>query len=100
MLGQLRFGSPFGCPCIVFASEQIERYTELAQTGAGTIQRLQQAQSDFTQRRPALQRATAALAAALAQREALRSQVEDAKANAANAQAAVDQAKLNLLYPM
>jgi hypothetical protein len=39
----------------------------------------------------ALDRDNAALAAALAQREALGNQVEDAKANAAGAQAALDQ---------
>jgi membrane fusion protein, multidrug efflux system len=81
-----------------FAKQQLDRYTQLASTGTGTIQRAQQAQSDFTERRAALQRDTATLGAARAQSAVLQSQVEQARANVVQAQAALDQAKLNLSY--
>jgi membrane fusion protein, multidrug efflux system len=83
---------------LAFAKEQLDRYTQLAQTGSGTTQREQQAQSDFAERQAALQRDSKTLAAAGAQKEVLRSQVEEAKANVVHAQAALDQAKLNLSY--
>ena len=51
-----------------------------------------------TLRRAALQGDTATLAAARAHGEVLRAQVEEAKANVAQGQAALDQAKLNLSY--
>ena len=83
---------------LAFAKEQLDRYTQLAQTGSGTTQREQQAQSDFAERQAALQRDIKTLAAARAQSQVLRSQVEEAKANVVRAQAALNQAKLNLSY--
>jgi membrane fusion protein, multidrug efflux system len=81
-----------------FATQQLDRYTQLAKEGYGTTERAQQAQSDIAEREAALQRDTATLAAARAQGEVLRGQVEVAKANVVHAQAAIDQARLNLSY--
>jgi membrane fusion protein, multidrug efflux system len=83
---------------LTFAGQQLARFTKLARNGAGTMEQAEQAQSDITQRVAALQRDTATLAAAQGQSEVLRSQVVQAKANVARAQAALDQAKLNLSY--
>jgi membrane fusion protein, multidrug efflux system len=74
-----------------FAQQQLERYKQLANDGSGTVQRSQQAESDFAERQAKLQRDTAILTAARAQSEVLRSQLEEAKANVAHAQAALDQ---------
>ena len=70
----------------------------LAQDGFGTTERWQQAQSDNTARQAALQRDAATLAAARGQLDVLQSQVEQATANAAQSQAALDQANLNPSY--
>jgi membrane fusion protein, multidrug efflux system len=83
---------------LIFASQQLARFAQLARDGAGTIEQAQQAQSNITERKAVLQRDTAALAAAQGQSEVLRSQVEEARANVVRAQAALDQAKLNLSY--
>jgi membrane fusion protein (multidrug efflux system) len=83
---------------LTFATQQLDRFSQLAKTGYGTTERAQQAQSDSAERQAALQRDTATLAAAQAQGEVLRAQVEEAKANVVRAQAALDQAKLNLSY--
>jgi membrane fusion protein, multidrug efflux system len=83
---------------LTFATEQLDRFSQLAKEGFGTTERAQRAQSDIAQRQAALQRDTATLAAARAQSEVLRSQVEVAAANVAHAQAALGLAKLNLSY--
>jgi membrane fusion protein, multidrug efflux system len=83
---------------LTFATQQLDRFSQLAKTGYGTTERAQQAQSDSAERQAALQRDTATLAAAQAQGEVLRAQVEEAEANVVRAQAALDQAKLNLSY--
>jgi membrane fusion protein (multidrug efflux system) len=83
---------------LIFATQQLARFTHLAKNGAGTIEQAQQAQSDITQREAALQRDTATLAAARGQSEVLRSRAEQARANVVRAQAAFDQAELNLSY--
>jgi membrane fusion protein, multidrug efflux system len=62
-----------------FAEQQLTRFTALARTGAGTVESLQQAQSDLTERQAALQRDVSTLAAASGQVEVLRSQTEQAK---------------------
>jgi membrane fusion protein, multidrug efflux system len=81
-----------------FATQQLDRYTQLAKEGYGTTERAQEAQSDIAQRQAALQHDTAILSAAQAQQAVLRGQVEEAKANVAHAQAALAQAQLNLSY--
>jgi membrane fusion protein, multidrug efflux system len=83
---------------LTFATEQLDRFSQLAKEGFGTTEREQQAQSDIAERQAALQRDAATLAAAQAQSEVLRAQVEETKANVGQAQAALDQAKLNLSY--
>jgi membrane fusion protein, multidrug efflux system len=83
---------------LTFATEQLDRFTRLASEGYGTTERAQQAQSDSTKRQAALQRDTATLAAAQARSGVLRAEVEEAKANVARGQAALDQARLNLSY--
>jgi membrane fusion protein, multidrug efflux system len=83
---------------LIFAAQQLARFSELARTGAGTTESWQQAQSNLTERQAALQRDIATLAAARGQVDVLGSQVEQAKANTTQAQAALAQAKLNLSY--
>jgi membrane fusion protein (multidrug efflux system) len=83
---------------VAFATEQLTRYRDLAKDGFGTTERWQQAQSDITTQQAVLQRDTATLGAARGQVNVLRSQLEQANANATQARAALDQAKLNLSY--
>ncbi len=83
---------------LIFATQQLARFTHLAKNGAGTIEQAQQAQSNITQREAALQRDIATLAAAQRQSEVLRSRAEEARANVVRAQAVLDQAELNLSY--
>jgi len=83
---------------LTFSNEELARFTHLARQGAGSVEQAQQAQADITQREAALQRDTATLAAARAQSGVLRTQVEEARANVVRAQAALDQANLNLSY--
>jgi membrane fusion protein (multidrug efflux system) len=83
---------------LTFATQQLDRFTQLANEGYGTTERAQQAQSDIAQQQAALRRDTAVLSAAQAQQAVLSGQVEVAKANVAHAQAALAQAQLNLSY--
>jgi membrane fusion protein, multidrug efflux system len=83
---------------VIFAQQQLARYSQLATQGAATVGRAQQAQSNITQREAALQRDTTTLAAAQGQSEVLRSQVEEAGSNLTHAQAELDLAKFNLSY--
>src|SRR4029077_11641827 len=63
-----------------FAQQQLDRYKSLATTGSGTVERLQQAESDVGQRRAAWQHDLAALDAARAHQVVLRTQLVQAKA--------------------
>jgi membrane fusion protein, multidrug efflux system len=81
-----------------FAQEQFERYKSLATTGAGTVQRLQEAESDRGQRRATLQHDLAALDAARAHQAVLETQLPQAKAAIERQEAALKQAQLNLGY--
>jgi membrane fusion protein (multidrug efflux system) len=72
-----------------FAQQEYNRYADLARTGAGSAQRLQQAQSDLAQRK-------ATLAAAQAHIDVLKTQRQQAEAATAAKGAALDQAKINL----
>jgi len=83
---------------LAFAAQQLTRFGALAKDGFGTTERWQQAQSDSTTQQAALRRDTATLAAARGQIGVLQSQLEQAKANTAQADAALAQAKLNLSY--
>jgi membrane fusion protein (multidrug efflux system) len=81
-----------------FAQEELDRYKSLATSGTGTVQRLQQAESDVGQRRAAWQHDLAALDAARAHQAVLQTQLVQAKATIERQQAALEQAKLNLSY--
>jgi len=83
---------------MTFAAEELSRFTHLASQGAGSMEQKQEAQAEITQRKAALDRDTATLAAARAQSEVLGTRVEEAKTNVIHAQAVLDQAKLNLSY--
>jgi membrane fusion protein (multidrug efflux system) len=81
-----------------FSQQQLDRYTDLANRQAGTVQNQQQAVSDFGQKKATLEHDLAALAAAQAQTDVLKSQVQQADASIALQEAALAQAKLNLSY--
>jgi membrane fusion protein (multidrug efflux system) len=72
-----------------FTQQEFARYSDLARTGAGSAQRLQQAQSDLAQKQ-------ATLAAAQAHIDVLKTQRQQADATIAAKTAALDQAKINL----
>jgi membrane fusion protein, multidrug efflux system len=81
-----------------FAQQQLDRYKSLAKTGSGTVERLEQAESDAGQRRAVLQHDLAALDAARAHQAVLQTQLVQAKATIERQQAALAQARLNLSY--
>jgi membrane fusion protein, multidrug efflux system len=81
-----------------FAQQELQRYGSLANTGVGTVERLQQAQSDIGQRQAALQRDRAALAAARAHIAVLNTQRQQAEAAVERQKAALAQARLSLSY--
>jgi membrane fusion protein, multidrug efflux system len=81
-----------------FSQQQFDRYTDLANRGAGTVQNQQQAISDFGQKKATLEHDAATLAAAQAQIGVLNSQVQQTDASIALQEAALAQAKLNLSY--
>jgi membrane fusion protein, multidrug efflux system len=81
-----------------FAEQQLARYSDLAGNGAGTVQRLQQAQSDFGERKAVLQRDVATLAAAKARLGVLQTQEQEAEGTIAREEAVLAQARLNLSY--
>jgi membrane fusion protein, multidrug efflux system len=81
-----------------FSQQQFDRYNDLAQRGAGTEQRQQEAVADVAQRKATLDHDMAALAAAQAQIRVLQSQGKQADATISLQQAQLDQAKLNLSY--
>jgi membrane fusion protein (multidrug efflux system) len=83
---------------LTFAEQQAARYTDLAKTGAGSVQNAQQYSSSLDQQRAALKTSQAALLAAQSQVAALQAQQVSAEASVGQAQAQVDQAKLNLSY--
>jgi membrane fusion protein (multidrug efflux system) len=81
-----------------FAQQQFDRYKQLATSGSGTVERLQQAESDIGQRRAVLQHDLAALDAARAHLAVIETQGVQAKAEIERQQAALAQAQLNLSY--
>ncbi len=83
---------------LVFAQEQANRYQQLVQTGAGTVQNAQQYSSGLHQQQAAVQTAKASLSAAQRQVGALRAQRKSAEASLGEAEAQRDQAVLNLSY--
>jgi membrane fusion protein, multidrug efflux system len=83
---------------LVFAQQQADRYEQLAQTGAGTVQNAQQYSSQLRQQQAAVATAQANLKLAQRQIETLKAQRDSAVANLAQAKAQRDQAELNLSY--
>jgi membrane fusion protein, multidrug efflux system len=81
-----------------FSRQQLSRYGSLAQTGAGTTQQFQQAQSDVGEREASLRRDQAALDAARAHIAVLNTARRQAQAEIARAEAELAQARLNLSY--
>jgi membrane fusion protein, multidrug efflux system len=81
-----------------FAQEQFDRYKSLESTGAGTVERLQQAEADVGQRRATVQHDLAAYDAARAHQVVLETQELQAKAAVERQQAALAQAQLNPSY--
>jgi membrane fusion protein (multidrug efflux system) len=79
-----------------FSEQEFNRYRDLAKTGVGTAQRLQQSQSELAQRRAALARDRAGLSAAKAHVDVLRTHRRQADAEIAGKTAALAQAKINL----
>jgi membrane fusion protein (multidrug efflux system) len=83
---------------LAFAEQELDRYKSLATNGSGTVERLQQAQSDAAQRRATMQHDLAALDAARGQQDVLETQQLQAQAMIERQQAALAQAQLNLSY--
>ncbi|MBE7220070.1 MAG: HlyD family secretion protein, partial [Caulobacteraceae bacterium] len=81
-----------------FSSQEATRTNDLYARGAGTIQRVQQANSDLSMKRAAFDKAQAGYDAAQKQIDALRSLEDAARASLRRAQINLEQAKLNLSY--
>jgi len=81
-----------------FAEQENKRYSDLAKTGFGSVQNAQQASSRVLAARAAVTRDLAALDNATRQLDVLKAELTQAAANLARAQAARDQADLNLSY--
>ena len=79
-----------------FATDENTRYQDLVQKGAGTVQRAQQASSDFNGKRAALDAATAAKVAAERQIDVLNAQKIGAAAQLDQAKAQKDRADADL----
>lgn len=81
-----------------FAQEEFKRAEELVEKGAGTVQRQQQTRSDLQAQQANTERAKTAVTAAQLGIRTLQPQREGAKAQLAQSQAQLDQARLNLQY--
>jgi membrane fusion protein (multidrug efflux system) len=81
-----------------FAREEAERAGDLVQKGAGTIQRAQQTKSDLEAQQANTSRAKAAVIGAELGLKVLQTQHKSAEASKQQADAQLDQAKLNLQY--
>src|SRR3984893_2335233 len=81
---------------LVYSQQDFQRYTELAKTGNGTVQRAQLAQADIRQKAAALQHDTAGVGAAEKQIGVLQAQLAQANAALAQQEAIEHQAELNL----
>ena len=79
-----------------FAKDENKRYQDLVQTGAGTVQRAQQAASDLQQRQAQFAASEAARNQAEKQIDVLRAQVANAVAQREQAKATKAQAEANL----
>lgn len=80
------------------ASEDMKRYSRLAQDGSGTIQAKQQAETQYKVQQGQLSRNQAILAATQDQVSVLQADYEKAKADILVAEANIDAVKLNFSY--
>ena len=83
---------------VTFARAEYARYTDLARTGYGSVQRAQQTESDIRAREAAAARARAAAEGARKQVAVLQAQLGRAQATLLRVQAVAQQAELNLSY--
>jgi membrane fusion protein, multidrug efflux system len=83
---------------VAFAKRDDDRYRALVGSGAATIQRTQQADTDFAEKRALLDHDKAALAAAHQQVDVLQAQEAKAETEMAHSQAVEHQAALNVSY--
>jgi membrane fusion protein (multidrug efflux system) len=83
---------------LTFSQQDYQRYTDLAKTGYGTVQRAQQAQADIREKQATLQHDTTAVQAAEQQIDVFQAQLAQAKATLAQQNAIEHQAELNLSY--
>jgi membrane fusion protein (multidrug efflux system) len=83
---------------VAYASQDAQRYMTLSRSGAGTVQSAQQATSVIREDQAALNRDTAAVAAARKQIDVLGAQLAQAQAVLLQQQAAARQAALNESY--
>jgi membrane fusion protein (multidrug efflux system) len=97
-IAQARTGITTAEANLTFSRQEYARYQALVQTGAGTVQRAQQAESDLRDKTATVQKAQAALQSATQQLEVLRTQRGQAEATLAHNQAVLQQAQLNLGY--
>ncbi len=81
-----------------YAAQDQRRYSELAHTGAGSVQQAQQTQSLLVQRAADLQRARAAVNTARQQVAVLETAQAEARSALQHASAVEQQARLNLSY--
>jgi membrane fusion protein, multidrug efflux system len=81
-----------------FADQDDKRYSTLAASGFGSVQRAQQASSHIAAQRAGIERDRAALVTALKQVDVLKADLAQAQASLARAEAAERQAELNLSY--
>ncbi len=83
---------------LAFATQEHKRYNDLVASGAGTMQRSQQAVSDLQIRQAALDHANAAYDAAQKQTDGLHSLEDGARASLRRSEINLEQAKLNIGY--
>ena len=83
---------------LTFSQQDFQRYTDLAKTGYGTVQRAQQAAADIREKAASLQHDTTGVAAAEKQIGVFKTQLAQAKAMLAQQQAIEHQAELDLGY--
>jgi len=82
----------------IFAEQDDQRYAELAKKGYGSVQNAQQAASKIAAARAAVTRDTAVVGTAAKQLDVIKAELAQAQATLSRAQAAEDQAELNLSY--
>ena len=83
---------------LVYSQQDFQRYTELAKTGNGTVQRAQLAQADIREKQAALQHDATGVGVAKKQIGVFEAQLAQARATLAQQQAMEHQAELNLSY--